>query len=88
MRLLAMFIAAAAGLAQSPVMAAESTNRATDGGWRKIQWNFSGTYSVHATQAWGNLIAAGHPGGAHPFAALNTALVHNGDIANYFSVSE
>jgi len=36
----------------------------TPGGWRKIQWNFSGTYSVHATQAWGNLIAAGHPGGA------------------------
>ncbi len=29
-----------------------------------------------------------HPGGAHPFAALNTALVHNGDFANYFSVSE
>ena len=29
-----------------------------------------------------------HPGGAHPFASLNTALVHNGDFANYFSVSE
>jgi glutamate synthase domain-containing protein 1/glutamate synthase domain-containing protein 3 len=29
-----------------------------------------------------------HPGGAHPFAALNTALVHNGDFANYFSMSE
>jgi glutamate synthase domain-containing protein 1 len=29
-----------------------------------------------------------HPGGAHPFAALNTALVHNGDFANYFSVAE
>jgi len=29
-----------------------------------------------------------HPGGAHPFAAMNTALVHNGDFANYFSVSE
>jgi glutamate synthase domain-containing protein 1/glutamate synthase domain-containing protein 3 len=29
-----------------------------------------------------------HPGGAHPFAALDTALVHNGDFANYFSVSE
>jgi glutamate synthase domain-containing protein 1 len=29
-----------------------------------------------------------HPGGAHPFAALNVALVHNGDFANYFSVSE
>jgi glutamate synthase domain-containing protein 1 len=29
-----------------------------------------------------------HPGGAHPFAALNMALVHNGDFANYHSVSE
>jgi glutamate synthase domain-containing protein 1/glutamate synthase domain-containing protein 3 len=29
-----------------------------------------------------------HPGGAHPFAALNMALVHNGDFANYHSVTE
>jgi glutamate synthase domain-containing protein 1/glutamate synthase domain-containing protein 3 len=29
-----------------------------------------------------------HPGGAHPFGAINTALVHNGDFANYSSVSE
>ena len=29
-----------------------------------------------------------HPGGAHPFGALNTALVHNGDFANYLSVCE
>ena len=29
-----------------------------------------------------------HPGGAHPFAGLNEALVHNGDFANYFAVSE
>jgi len=29
-----------------------------------------------------------HPGGAHPFAALNVALVHNGDFANYYAVSE
>jgi glutamate synthase domain-containing protein 1/glutamate synthase domain-containing protein 3 len=29
-----------------------------------------------------------HPGGAHPFAAINMALVHNGDFANYQSVSE
>ncbi|MGP8152568.1 MAG: glutamate synthase [Smithella sp.] len=29
-----------------------------------------------------------HPGGAHPFGAMNTALVHNGDFANYSSVSE
>jgi glutamate synthase domain-containing protein 3 len=29
-----------------------------------------------------------HPGGAHPFVGLNEALVHNGDFANYYSVTE
>lgn len=29
-----------------------------------------------------------HPGGAHPFIGLNEALVHNGDFANYHSISE
>jgi glutamate synthase domain-containing protein 1/glutamate synthase domain-containing protein 3 len=29
-----------------------------------------------------------HPGGAHPFAGINMALVHNGDFANYHSVGE
>ena len=29
-----------------------------------------------------------HPAGAHPFIGLNEALVHNGDFANYLSVSE
>lgn len=29
-----------------------------------------------------------HPGGAHPFMGLDEALVHNGDFANYFSVTE
>ncbi|MGD0337753.1 MAG: glutamate synthase [Bacteroidota bacterium] len=29
-----------------------------------------------------------HPGGAHPFTAMNMALVHNGDFANYHSVVE
>ncbi|KUG21795.1 glutamate synthase putative glxc chain [hydrocarbon metagenome] len=29
-----------------------------------------------------------HPGGCHPFSALHEALVHNGDFANYQSVSE
>lgn len=29
-----------------------------------------------------------HPGGSHPFIGLNEALVHNGDFANYFAVSE
>ncbi len=29
-----------------------------------------------------------HPGGAHPFAGLHEALVHNGDIANYHAITE
>jgi glutamate synthase domain-containing protein 1 len=29
-----------------------------------------------------------HPGGAHPFMGLNEALVHNGDFANYYAVTE
>ena len=29
-----------------------------------------------------------HPGGAHPFTGLDEALVHNGDFANYYSVTE
>ncbi|MBP7734526.1 MAG: glutamate synthase [Spirochaetes bacterium] len=29
-----------------------------------------------------------HPAGAHPFTGVNVALVHNGDFANYHSVSE
>ena len=29
-----------------------------------------------------------HPGGAHPFWAIDMALVHNGDFANYYSVTE
>ena len=28
-----------------------------------------------------------HPGGAHPFMGLDEALVHNGDFANYYSVT-
>lgn len=29
-----------------------------------------------------------HPGGAHPFAGLNEALVHNGDFANYHATCD
>jgi glutamate synthase domain-containing protein 1/glutamate synthase domain-containing protein 3 len=29
-----------------------------------------------------------HPGGAHPYIGLDEALVHNGDFANYYAVSE
>jgi glutamate synthase domain-containing protein 1 len=29
-----------------------------------------------------------HPGGSHPFIGLHDALVHNGDFANYYSMTE
>jgi glutamate synthase domain-containing protein 1/glutamate synthase domain-containing protein 3 len=29
-----------------------------------------------------------HPGGSHPFVGLHDALVHNGDFANYYSITE
>ncbi|MEE9225976.1 MAG: glutamate synthase [Bacteroidota bacterium] len=29
-----------------------------------------------------------HPGGSHPFIGLDEALVHNGDFANYYSITE
>jgi glutamate synthase domain-containing protein 1/glutamate synthase domain-containing protein 3 len=29
-----------------------------------------------------------HPGGAHPFIGMHEALVHNGDFANYYSITE
>ncbi|MCD6320189.1 MAG: glutamate synthase [Candidatus Desulfofervidaceae bacterium] len=29
-----------------------------------------------------------HPAGAHPFAGMHEALVHNGDFANYYSVAQ
>ena len=34
------------------------------GGVTPVQWNFAGPYGVGAPAAWGNLIAAGAPGGA------------------------
>ena len=32
-------------------------------GWQAVQWNFSGPFGVNALGAWGNLAAAGKPGG-------------------------
>lgn len=31
--------------------------------WAAVQWNFAGPAGVNAPDAWGHLIAAGHPGG-------------------------
>jgi serine protease len=34
----------------------------TPGRWAAVQWNFAGPAGVNAPDAWGHLIAAGHPG--------------------------
>jgi serine protease len=40
------------------------------GGWQQLQWNFVGPYSVNAPQAWANVAAASHPGGAGVIVAV------------------
>jgi serine protease len=48
-------------------------------GWAELQWNFVGPYGVDATHAWGNLIAAGKPGGAGvTVAVLDTGVAYPG----------
>jgi serine protease len=47
------------------------------GGWTQLQWNFVGPYGVNAAHAWGNLIAAGAPGGAGvTVAVLDTGVAY------------
>ncbi len=41
----------------------EGVRGAGPDGWEQYQWNFSGQFGVGAPEAWGNLIADGHPGG-------------------------
>ena len=47
------------------------------GGWEALQWNFAGPYGVNAPQAWANVAAAGHPGGAGVIiAVLDTGVAY------------
>jgi serine protease len=49
-------------------------------GWTQLQWNFVGPYGVDAPQAWGNLIAAGAPGGnGVTVAVLDTGVAYPAD---------
>jgi serine protease len=49
----------------------------TPAGWQRTQWNFVGPASVNAPDAWGHLIAAGHPGGAGvTVAVLDTGIAY------------
>jgi serine protease len=73
----------AAQLAQVPLAPAApfipdnvgSGNAAGD--WQELQWNFTGSESVEATQAWGNLIADHAPGGRGVIVAvLDTGIAY------------
>lgn len=53
------------------------------GGWDQLQWNFVGPFGVDAPAAWGNLIAAGRPGGGGvKVAVLDTGIAYD-DQAPY-----
>jgi serine protease len=73
------FVAHAA--AAPPYVPNDPGRHTTPGNWRKVQWNFDGEYGVHAPQAWGNLIAAGRPGGQGVLVAVldtGVAYTHKG----------
>jgi serine protease len=47
------------------------------GGWQEVQWNFVGPFSVQAPEAWANVAADGHPGGAGvTVAVLDTGIAY------------
>ena len=49
-------------------------------GWMSMQWNFVGPYGVDAPHAWGNLVAAGAPGGAGVIVAVaDTGVAYGGN---------
>src|SRR4051812_42418995 len=49
-------------------------------GWTHLQWNFAGPAGVGAPRAWGNLVAAGAPGGAGvTVAVLDTGVAYPGN---------
>jgi serine protease len=50
--------------AAAPLTPDDPGRTAKPAGWTRLQWNFAGPYGVDAPNAWGNLVAAGAPGGA------------------------
>jgi serine protease len=49
--------------AAAPLTPDDPGREARHAGWALLQWNFAGPYGVNAPQAWGNVAAAGAPGG-------------------------
>ena len=50
--------------AAAPLRPDDPGRNGTTAGWTQLQWNFAGKHGVNAPRAWGNLVAAGAPGGA------------------------
>jgi serine protease len=59
-----------AAQAQKPFVPNDPGTSGKPGGWEQLQWNFVGQFGVNALQAWANVAAAGHPGGAGVIVAV------------------
>ncbi len=66
-----------AAQAPPPLIPNDPGNAGKPGGWQALQWNFVGPFGVGAPQAWANVAAAGHPGGAGvTVAVLDTGVAY------------
>src|SRR3954452_22950342 len=57
-----------------PAFIPNDPGRGGAGNWQAVQWNFTGTFSVNAPQAWAEASAAGAPGGR----GVTLALIDSG----------
>jgi serine protease len=64
------YIAHMAEEAPKPFIPNDPGSSGKPGGWQQLQWNFDGPFGVNAPQAWANVAAAGHPGGAGVIVAV------------------
>jgi serine protease len=70
-------LVAAGPAAAAPFFPDDPGSTGRPGGWAEEQWNFAGPYGVGAPGAWGNLIAAGAPGGRGvTIAVLDTGIAY------------
>jgi serine protease len=73
------FIRGVTAQAAAPFTPDDPGRVTTPAGWTQLQWNFAGRYGVDAPQAWGNLVAAGAPGGdGVVVAVLDTGVAYPG----------
>ncbi|GAA4696529.1 hypothetical protein GCM10023349_10110 [Nocardioides conyzicola] len=70
---------AGTGAVARPLVPDDPGRSGSAGGWAELQWNFAGPYGVDAPDAWGNLVAAGAPGGQGvTVAVLDTGVAYPG----------